>query len=112
MKNITLVVLVFIIGFIAGCSTSTHKATGQLHAPVPTEAVMIYHQMPANAEVIGIISADSYAGMTLDQANTAAMDKLRAVAGRMGANGVVLTPVADQPMDGAQVKAKAIFVPR
>src|ERR1700744_6375667 len=112
MKNITLVVLVFMAGCLAGCSTSTHKTTGQLHAPIPAEAVMIYHQMTANAEVIGVISADSYAGMTLDQANAAALDKLRVVAGRMGANGVVLAPTSDQPMGGAQMQAKAIYVPR
>ena len=110
MKNITLAVLVFMTVCIVGCTTTKHKVTGSLHEPVAPEAIMIYKQMPLNSEVIGTISADSFGGATLDEANADALLKLRQEAGRLGANGVVFISTNDQPMAGAKVQAKAIYV--
>lgn len=112
MKNITYIITLAVMVFVAGCTTGTHQVTGTLRPPVPPEAVMIYHQMPDHAQVVGTITADSYGGLTLTDANGDALQKLRTEAGRMGANGVVLNATNDQPMDGAQMLAKAVYVQR
>jgi uncharacterized protein YbjQ (UPF0145 family) len=94
----------------ASCATSSHKVTGELRPAVDPAAVKVYHTMPAHAQVVGIVSAVSYAGLTADQANEDVVAKLKAQAGKLGANGVVLSGFDDKPMDGAKAGAQAIYV--
>ncbi len=96
--------------FVAGCSTSGHKVTGTLRPPVAPEAVKFYNTMPPHAEIIGAISAVSFRGVTLEQADQDALNKLKIEAGKLGANGILLGASNDRPMDGAKVQAKAIYV--
>lgn len=71
---------------------------------------MVYSAMPAHAMVIGLISADSFGGTTLEDADADALRKLKYEAGRLGANGLVLGNSTDQPLAGAKLQAKAIYV--
>jgi hypothetical protein len=113
MKYITLITAVAFLAVVTGCTTGSHKVTGTLREPISPEAVMIYSSMPPHAEVIGLISADSFGGATLQDANADALNKLRSEAGQLGANGVVVnTNTTDQPLSGAKLQAKAIYVSR
>jgi len=109
MKYMPLTILAFLV-FITGCVTGHHKVTGLLHEPVSPDAVMLYSTMPAHAEVIGLLSTTSFGGLTLKDASADAIHELKTQAGRMGANGVVLSPPDDQSGQGVKMQAKAIFV--
>jgi hypothetical protein len=106
MKNLALAVLVF----ITGCTTSSHKVTGTLRPEVPAKAVKVYYALPANAQVIGLVSADSFGGVDLEQATDDAVNKLKTQAGRLGANGVFINGSGDKPLSGAKVSGEAIYV--
>ncbi len=110
MKHITLITTLAFLVLITGCTTGKHKVTGTLREPVAPEAVMVYSAMPPHAQVIGLISADSFGGATLEDANHDALEKLRAEAGRLGANAIVVSGTNDQPLAGAKLQAKAIYV--
>ena len=108
MKNLTLVVLVLLIG----CSTSSHKVTGTLRPEVPPDAVKVYYTLPPHAQVIGTVTADSFGGVDLQQATADAVTKLQAQAGRLGANGVFINGSQDHPLSGAKISGEAIYVSR
>ena len=93
-----------------GCTSGSHKVTGKLRAPVSPEAVKIYSTMPPHAEVIGLVSADSFGGTTLQDANQDALQKLKVEAGQLGANAIVIVGADDKPLDGAKIKAKAVYI--
>lgn len=106
MKNLTLAVLVL----LTGCATSSHKVTGSLRAEVPVTDVKVYYVMPANSQLIGLVTADSFGGVDLQQATEDAVNKLKMQAGRLGANGVFINGTASKPLSGAKVNGEAIFV--
>jgi hypothetical protein len=106
MKNLTLAVLVLLVG----CTTSSHKVTGDLRPSVPPDAVTIYSVMPAHARVIGTVAAESYGGIDLQQATTDAIDRLKIQAGHLGANGLFMDISQDKPLSGAKVSGEAIYV--
>jgi hypothetical protein len=106
MKNLSLIVLVL----IAGCTTGSHKVTGTLRPQVPPQEVKVYTQLPAHSEIVGMISADSFGGVDLQQATDDAVIKLKAEAGRLGANGILINGLQNRPLSGAKVSAEAIFV--
>ena len=106
MKYLTLAVLVL----LAGCATSSHKVTGTLRPEVPPDAVKIFHAVPPNAQVIGTVTADSFAGIDLKQATADAVSKLQAQAGKLGANGLFIDATQDQALSGAKLAGEAIYV--
>ena len=110
MKYFALTITLAFLVFITGCTTGSHKVTGTLREPVPPEAVRIYPSMPPHAQVVGLLSADSFGGATLQDASQDALQKLRNEAGRLGANGIVMGAADDTPLAGAKLKAQAIYV--
>jgi hypothetical protein len=106
MKILKLAVLLF----LTGCATSSHKVTGSLRPELPPESVKIFHAMPPHAQIIGTVSASSFAGIDMKQATANAITQLQVQAGKLGANGVVLNFTPDQPLDGATNNAQAIYV--
>ncbi len=106
MKVLKLTVMLL----LTGCATSSHKVTGSLRPELPPEAVKIFHAMPPHAQIIGTVSASSFAGMDLKQATANAITQLQVEAGKLGANGLVLNFTQDQPLDGATNSAQAIYV--
>jgi hypothetical protein len=108
MKTLLLATLVI----LTGCATSSHKVIGQLRPPIPPDMVQVYATMPSNAEVVSLISADSFKGVDLNQANDDALAKLKAQAGKLGANGVVIDgTISQKPLQGARLSGNAIYVP-
>lgn len=83
---------------LAGCASSTSVVTGNRHPAVPAAEVRIYSDAPANSETIGIVRAHSVIGLGEQGHLNAALAELRAEAGRLGANGVVLTKTEDKPI--------------
>ncbi len=95
---------------LTGCTTSLHQVTGTLRTPVAPDQVMVYHAMPENSAVIGTVSAVSFGGITLRDAQHHAMDKVKLESGYLGANGIVIDDSDDEALCGAQVQGEAIFV--
>jgi hypothetical protein len=106
MKNLTLAALVL----LTGCATSSHKVTGTLRPEVPAADVKVYYVMPAKSQLIGLVTADSFGGVDLQQATDDAISKLKMQAGRLGANGLYINGTANKPLSGAKVNGEAIFV--
>jgi hypothetical protein len=106
MKNFVLAVATL----ATGCVSSSHTVTGQVRPEVAAGTVQIYETLPANARVIGTVSASSYAGVSLRQAAGGALARLKDEAGRLGANGICLNASHDLPMSGVNASGEAIFV--
>jgi hypothetical protein len=106
VKNVALAVLMM----VAGCTTGSHKVTGTLRPATFANQIVVYYQMPPHSKIIGRVSADSYGGVTLQNASDDALDQLKLEAGKLGANGIVLDNSNDQALGGAQVRGNAIFV--
>ena len=66
--------------------------------------------MPEGAEVIGLVTANSTASLSWDKAKVQCIEKLRAKAGEIGANGIVITDVNDSIWEGQKMQAQAVFV--
>lgn len=96
----------------AGCVTSEPKVTvtGTVKPPVNPGIVKVFHVQPRNAEVIGTISAVSFQGMTTRQADQGVLCSLKSAAAKLGANGIVISNLDDQPMEGAKATAEAIYI--
>jgi len=107
MKNLALAVAVL----ATGCVSSSHTVTGRVSPELAPGAVEIYHALPANARIIGTVSASSYAGVSLQQATDGAVTRLKEEAGRLGANGIYLNVSQDKPLSGVNASGVAIFVP-
>ncbi len=103
-----LTVLAFAL--LTGCATGSHNVTGTIGSPVSSDRVMIYDAMPANAKIIGKVSAHSFGGLTTAHAHHFAIAKAKREAGALGANGLVVENVADIALDGARVRGDAVLV--
>jgi hypothetical protein len=106
MKYLALFALIL----LAGCTTGTHKVTGSIRPAISPDQVIVYYSMPAHSRVIGTVTAQSFAGLTEQEARDGALEEVKAEAAKLGANGLVLENTNSQPLDGAQLLAKAVFV--
>ena len=95
---------------VAGCTTGSHKVTGALRPATPANQIVVYYQMPPHSKIIGRVSADSYGGVTLQNASDDALDQLKLEAGKLGANGIVLDNFNDVALGGARVRGSAIYI--
>ena len=107
MKNVSCAILMLAA---AGCSTSSHHVTGTLRPAISPLAVRVYYAMPAHARIIGVIDANSFSGVTLQNATDAAMEKLKMEAAKLGANAILVSAPDDKVAAGASLQAKAIYV--
>lgn len=82
---------------LAGCSTSSSVVTGETRAPISPEEVKIHRTEPDSFEEIGIVEATSKGAMAMtEQAKMdAVMERLKAEAAELGANGVLILEIAD-----------------
>lgn len=83
---------------LAGCASSTSLVTGHRRTALPAAEVRIYTDAPAAAETIGIVRAHSVIGLGDQGHLNVALAELRAEAGRLGANGIVITKTEDKPV--------------
>ena len=109
MKNLLLATLVI----LTGCATSSHKVVGALHPPISPDMVQVYNVMPLNAQVVSLISADSFKGIDINQISNDALMQLKIQAGKLGANGILLDSSSEQnqePLHGARLSGQAIYI--
>jgi hypothetical protein len=76
---------------IAACATGSAIVTGATKTPVAPEQVRIYLEPPPAFEVLGLVNASSDAGWTEQGSVNYAIEELKKQAGKLGANGVLLT---------------------
>lgn len=82
---------------VAGCASS-HVLVGKKRAPIPVEQVQVYLEPPANYERIALLESTSRGSLatTRQQRTNKAMDRLRAEAAKLGANGVLIQGIGTQ----------------
>lgn len=83
---------------LAGCASSTSVVTGSRRPAVPASEVRIYSDAPAHSETIGLVQAHSIIGLGNQGHLEATLKELRTEAGRLGANGIVLTRTDEKPI--------------
>jgi hypothetical protein len=83
---------------LPACSTSSHVITGQTRPPISPDSVRIYSQPPSKYEQIATLNASSAGSFAFtSQGNMdVAIARMKDEAAKLGANGVLLTGVADQ----------------
>jgi len=79
------------------CATSSHVLIGTARPPISPESVRVYYRPPPKYEEIATISASSQGSLALtSQQNTdKAIQRLKAEAAKVGANGILLQGVQD-----------------
>jgi hypothetical protein len=105
-------VLVSVLALSLGaCATGSTIVTGTKRTPLDPGQVKLYAEAPAHYEVIGIVSAESAAGLTAQGSEDYALQELKHRAAQLGANGVLLQSTTQQIAGaGRGVSGKAVFV--
>ena len=102
--SLRLIAALFATFFIAGCATHV-TMLGPARPPISPAAVRIYEAPPRDYQQIAIIN--SSAGTTWLFPDRGSLDEtiaeLRSQAAALGANGVLLQAVYDQPVGGLSV---------
>ena len=82
---------------LSGCSTSSHVLLGTPRPPITPDQVRIYGQPPAHYEQIASVNANSSASLALtgQQNMDKALERMKAEAAKLGANGILLQGVSD-----------------
>lgn len=113
LRYLGLITVTVSVCALAGCASSTSVLTGERRPAVAADQVRVYTDAPSNSETIGIVRAHSVIALGEQGHLNAALSELRAEAGRLGANGVVLTKTDDQPIAfaGAGGKSGGIGLP-
>ena len=89
---------------LAACAGPSRVLIGTPRPPIDPSQVQVYSQTPQNAEEIAIVEAAGSAFTIGSQARTDALiEKLKAEAAQVGANGIVLREMGDA--GGASVGA-------
>ena len=92
MKVDRAAMLMSMAALCAGCADGTAIPTGNPHAPSLASAVRFYSDPPhAPYEVVGLVKAESSAGLTAQESMEYAIEELKKQAASLGANGVLLT---------------------
>jgi hypothetical protein len=83
---------------LGSCVTSSHVLVGTPRPPISPDLVKVYTQPPAKYEQIATIDASSSGSMALtsQQNMDKAIERMKAEAAKLGANGILLQGVQDQ----------------
>ena len=99
----------FLLALLSGCATGSSIITGNTRpAVLPTE-VRLFLSPPAQFEVIGLVEARSEVGFSRQNAQDRTIENLKRRAGRMGANGILLTHSGDQQSGSVGTVSSGIF---
>lgn len=117
LRCLTIPLALFVV-VLVGCASGSAIVTGTKRAPVAPEQVVLYLEPPAKYEVIGLVSASSDAGWTEQGSVDYAVRELKVQAGRLGANGLILSPtvgsdtsaVGNIAVTSKTVQGKAVYV--
>jgi hypothetical protein len=88
----------FLLAALSGCATS-HVMVGQARAPISPDQVQVYLHPPANKYIeIALLDTSSRGAfaITAQGKTNVVMDRLKAEAAKLGANGILLEGVGDQ----------------
>jgi hypothetical protein len=82
---------------LAGCSTSSYVLVGTPRSPISPDSVRVYLQPPPHYEQIATITGTSQGSMALtsQQNMDKAVERMKQVAAKLGANGILLQGVQD-----------------
>jgi len=100
-----------LILLLAGCASGSAIVTGTAKTPIAAEHVTLYVDPPAEYETIGLVNASSTGDISKQESVNHAIQELKAQAGKIGANGVVLISSQEGATENTmEVQGKAIFV--
>lgn len=92
MKSARAAALMSLAALCAGCADGTAIPTGNRYAPSQASTVRLYSDPPhAQYEVVGLVKAESSAGISDQESMEYAIEELKKQAASLGANGVLLT---------------------
>lgn len=82
---------------VAACSTSSHVLIGTARPAISPESVRVYYKPPPKYEEIATVHATSQSSLavTSQQNMDKAIQRMKAEAARLGANGILLQNVYD-----------------
>lgn len=81
---------------LGGCASGSVIVTGTKRDPLPADLVVIFLEPPASFETIGLVSASSGSGFTEQGSVDYAIGKLKKLAAKLGANGVLLIATGEK----------------
>lgn len=89
---------VYILALLAlgGCASGSVIVTGAKREPLPYDQVSILLEPPTEFETIGLVSASSDSGFTEQGSVDYALNKLKKLAAKLGANGVLLISTGER----------------
>ncbi len=99
MRNLKISALLLSIGTLGACATS-HVMMGQARPPISPSLVQVYvHPPAAKYEEIAMLDTSSRGGFgfTAQGKTDVVINRLKEEAAKLGANGVLLQGVGDQP---------------
>ena len=112
--------------FLAGCASGSSIVVGETKEAIDPSQVKLYLETPDIYEVIGIVTASSDAGWTEQDSVDYAVEELKNLAAKLGANGVLIESTGSQnstvvggygtgylytiPVTAKSVTGKAIYV--
>ena len=88
-----LISIAFAVLFLAlfGCSTGSTIVTGDVRPSISPAGVKLYLKPPSEYKIIGLVEASSDIEFTTQGAENRVVEKLKEEAGKIGANGIILT---------------------
>lgn len=96
---------------LGGCASGSVIVTGTKREPLSTEQVVILLEPPIEFETIGLVSASSDAGLTEQGSVDYAISKLKKLAAKLGANGVLIVSTSERTSNDVKtVQGKAIYI--
>lgn len=81
---------------LGGCASGSVIVTGSKRTPLPSGSVSILLEPPSEFETIGLVSASSDSGFTEQGSVDYAINKLKKLAAKLGANGVLLISTGEK----------------
>lgn len=99
MRNLYLAAIALAVAVLSACATS-HVMMGQARPPISPSLVQIYFHPPAaKYEEIAMLDTSSRGGFgfTAQGKTDIVLNRLKEEAAKLGANGVLLQGVGDQP---------------
>jgi hypothetical protein len=97
------------LALLVGCATGSHVVTGTVHPAIFPDYVKVYTDLPANAEVIGVVNSSNM-WLTKQPGMNSVVEQIKIEAAKIGANGVVINTQKNSQWDGAAISGTAIFV--
>jgi predicted ATP-grasp superfamily ATP-dependent carboligase len=88
-------IILIAIFLLSSCASGSYVLTGQKRDPINPSLVILYTSPPTKYDVIGIVNASSDMGWTEQDEMDLAVSKLKEMAAKFGANGILLTATGE-----------------